>query len=189
MTARGCAEDVAAAASWMLAHGAEHGGDPRRLFIVGHSAGAHLVALVGVDPAYLGAHGRRPDELAGVIPVDGAGYDALKQMAAPPLPGRLGARLSDMYRQAFSAEPAALSPTRLVKPGRAYPPYLIFYVERRQDAREQSEALGSALAAAGGRATVVAAPGETHMSINRDFGLAGDREGERAAAFIRTGAL
>ena len=36
---------------------------------------------------------------------------------------------------------------------------------------------------------VVAAPGETHRSINRGFGVAGDPEGERAAMFIKTGKL
>lgn len=189
VTARECAQDVAAAVAWMLAHGAEHGGDPRRLFIAGHSAGAHLVALVGVDPVYLGAHGRAPADLAGVIPIDGAGYDAVKQMAAPQRPGFIGRRLDEMYDLAFSADPAGLSPTLLVKPGRAYPPFLIFYVESREDARDQSYGLANALRAAGGAAEVVSAPGETHRSINRGFGLAGDPEGERAARFIKTGKL
>jgi len=189
VTARGCAQDVGSAITWMLAHGAEHGGDPKRLFIAGHSAGAHLVALVGVDPVYLGAHGARPADLAGVIPIDGAGYDAVKQMALPPCPGRLGERLSEMYRSAFSEDPAGLSPTLLAKPGRAYPPFLIFHVASRVDAREQSQGLAAALRAAGGRAEVVSAPGETHMTINRGFGLPGDPEGERAAQFIQTGKL
>jgi arylformamidase len=189
VTARGCAQDVAAAIAWMLTHGAEHGGDPRRLFIAGHSAGAHLVALVGVDPVYLGAQGKAPDDLAGVIPIDGAGYDAVKQLAQPQRPGWLGRRLDQMYDLAFSADPAGLSPTLLVKPGRAYPPYLIFHVESRADARDQSLGLVNALRGAGGSAEVVAAPGETHMTINRDFGLIGDPEGERAARFILSGSL
>ncbi len=189
VTARECAQDVGAAVAWMLAHGAGHGGDPRRLFIAGHSAGAHLVALVGVDPVYLGAHGKAPGDLAGVIPIDGAGYDAVKQMAQPQRPGFIGRRLDEMYDLAFSEDAAGLSPTLLVKPGRTYPPYLIFHVESRDDAREQSQGLANALRAAGGQADVVAAPGETHRSINRGFGVAGDREGERAAMFIKTGKL
>jgi len=72
----------------------------------------------------------------------------------------------------------------LVRPGQAYPPFLIFHVASRPDAERQSNGLADALRAAGGRAEVVSAPGETHMTINRDFGLAGDPEGERAAAFI-----
>lgn len=189
VTARECALDVGAAVAWMLAHGAEHGGDPRRLFIAGHSAGAHLVALVGVDPVYLGAQGKAPAEIAGVIPIDGAGYDAVKQMAQPQRPGFIGRRLDEMYDLAFSEDPAGLSPTLLARPGRTYPPFLIFHVESRADAREQSVGLAGALRAAGGTAEVVAAPGETHRSINRDFGLPGDPEGERAARFIKTGKM
>jgi len=188
-SARGCAEDVAAAVAWMLEHGPARGGDPKRLFIMGHSAGAHLVALVGVDPTYLGARGRKPEELAGVIPVDGAGYDAVKQMALPSRPGWLGRRLDEMYDLAFSEDPAGLSPTLLVRSGRTYPPFLIFYVESRDDARDQSWGLANALRRAGGWGEVVAAPGETHRSINVTFGRDGDPEGERAARFIATGRL
>lgn len=189
VNARGCAEDVAAAAAWMLANGAEHGGDPKRLFLLGHSAGAHLVALVGVDPTYLGAHGKAPSDLAGVIPIDGAGYDAVKQMRMPQRPGFLGRRLEEMYDLAFGDDAAAVSPTLLVKPGQAYPPFLIFHVASRADAREQSQELARVLRAAGGRARVVSAPGETHRSINMEFGQTADPEGERAARFIRTGQL
>lgn len=189
VTARECAEDVAAAIAWMLKNGPAHGGDPKRLFIMGHSAGAHLVALVGVDPTYLGKHGLEPSDLAGVIPVDGAGYDAVKQMALPSRPGYIGRRLDEMYDLAFSEDPEGISPTLLVKPGRRYPPFLIFYVESREDARDQSWGLANALRRAGGWGEVVSAPGETHRSINVGFGRDGDPEGERAAIFIKTGKL
>lgn len=180
--AAGCAEDVALSIAWLKANAASQGGDPKRIFIAGHSAGAHLAALVGVDPRYLGAHGLEPADLAGVIPIDGAGYDAVAQMAY--LADRRGI-LPNMYRQAFGARAAELSPTRLVEGGRAYPPFLIFHVAARPDARRQSEGLADALRIAGGSAEVVAAPGETHRSINVDFGKPGDPEGERAAGWIR----
>lgn len=180
--AGGCAQDVASALDWLIRNAASHGGDPKRVFVVGHSAGAHLAALVGVDPRYLGQHGVRPADLAGVIPIDGAGYDAAAQMR---FLGEGPGLLADMYRNAFGDRAAELSPTLLVRPGQAYPPFLIFHVASRPDAERQSNGLADALRAAGGRAEVVSAPGETHMTINRDFGLAGDPEGERAAAFIR----
>ena len=180
--AGGCAQDVAGCIAWLMENAGRHGGDRRRIFVAGHSAGAHLAALVAVDGQYLGAHGLQPADLAGVIPIDGAGYDAVAQMAY--LGDRRGL-LPNMYRQAFGARAAELSPTLLVEPGRACPPFLIFHVASRPDARRQSNGLAEALRAAGGSAEVVAAPGETHRSINVDFGKEGDPEGERAAVFIK----
>ena len=79
---------------------------------------------------------------------------------------------------------AALSPLLRIRPGAAYPPFLIFHVARRQDSAAQSRALAEALIRAGGHAEVVPAPNDSHMTIKRDFGVAGDPEGERAARVI-----
>lgn len=152
----------------------------RPLYLLGHSAGAHLAALVGIDPDYLGAVGLKPSDLAGVILLDGAGYDA----TAPRGDDRIDQWLGQTYDQAFGDQAAALSPTLRVRPGVAYPPFLIFHVARRQDSAVQSRDLAQALTRAGGRAEVVAAPDDSHMTINRGFGVAGDPEGERAARFI-----
>jgi len=177
--ARQQAEDVAAAIADLT--GRYPG---RKVFLLGHSAGAHLAALVGVDPAYLGAHGLSPADLGGVILLDGAGYDA----TGPRGRGLVGRALGRMYDQAFGPEGspgrAALSPTLRVRAGQALPPFLIFHVAAREDSGEQSRALASALISAGGRAEVVSAPGESHRSINQEFGVAGDAEGDRAARFI-----
>lgn len=152
----------------------------RPLYLLGHSAGAHLAALVGIDPDYLGAVGLKPSDLAGVILLDGAGYDA----AAPRGNDPIGQWLDRTYDQAFGDQAAALSPTLRVRPGVAYPPFLIFHVARRRDSTVQSQGLAEALIRAGGRAQVVPAPDDSHMTINRGFGVAGDPEGERAARFI-----
>ncbi|MBP7703954.1 MAG: alpha/beta hydrolase [Caulobacter sp.] len=185
--AGGCAQDVAAAVAWVREHAREHGGDPRRIVIAGHSAGAHLVALIAADPSYLAAHGLKPSDLAGVIPIDGAGYDAVRQMELHK--ARPQGLMPRWFAQAFGDRAEALSPTRQVRSGVAYPPFLIFHVAARVNAERESHALAQALIAAGGRAEVVSAPDDNHATINRDFGKAGDAEGERAAPFIRTGRL
>lgn len=64
-------EDAAASAAWVLDNIAEYGGDPRNVFVSGHSAGGYLVAMIGVDESYLAAHGRGFDDLAGMIPISG----------------------------------------------------------------------------------------------------------------------
>ena len=175
VTARESALDVAAAVADL-----KRRLPGRPVWLLGHSAGAHLAALVGIDPDYLGAVGLTPSDLAGVILLDGAGYDA----TAPRGDGRIDQWRGRTYHQAFGDQAAALSPTLRVRAGVAYPPFLIFHVARRQDSAVQSRALAEALTRAGGSAQVVAAPDDSHMTINRGFGAVGDAEGEHAARFI-----
>ena len=172
------AQDVVAAVAHLRRR---HPG--RRIVLLGHSAGAHLAALVGVDAAYLDAVGVAPADLAGVILLDGAGYDATGDRGA----GLSGRVLDRLYADAFGDQAAALSPTLLVRAGQAYPPFLIFHIQSRADSRGQSQALAEALRGAGGRAEVVVAPADSHRDINVEFGVAGDAEGERAARFIADG--
>lgn len=70
----GFVEDAARAVAWSHAHAGEYGGDPARLFLAGHSAGAQIAALVATDPRYLARHDLEPGDLAGVIGLAGP-YD------------------------------------------------------------------------------------------------------------------
>ena len=74
------ATDVAAALAALLRQADSLGIDRRKVVLMGHSAGAHLVALVGTDPQYPRAAGLSPNDVAGIIPLDGAGYDVPAQM-------------------------------------------------------------------------------------------------------------
>jgi len=136
--------------------------------LIGHSAGAHLAALVGTDPRYLAAHGMPLSAIRGIVLLDGAGYDVPRQIeAAGPL-------LRRMYLRAFRGDPAMqrmLSPiSHTAAPNAAE--FLILHVASRPDSRAQSEALAAALAAAGTSATVAAVEG-SHGSIFRQFGQPG----------------
>ena len=64
-------EDAAAAFAWLHANASEHGGDPDQLFVLGHSAGGYLTALLAVDERYLGAHGLALSAIRGAVPVSG----------------------------------------------------------------------------------------------------------------------
>ena len=68
--------DAAAAARWTINHAAEFGGDPHRVFLVGHSAGAHIAALLASDAQYLAAQHLQPRDFAGAIGIAGP-YDFL----------------------------------------------------------------------------------------------------------------
>jgi acetyl esterase/lipase len=68
------AEDLAAAFAWVKKHIAAKGGDAGRVYLMGHSSGAHLSLLIAVDPKYLAMHKLTPAHVRGVIglstPVD-----------------------------------------------------------------------------------------------------------------------
>src|SRR4029078_13654214 len=67
--------DIAKAIRWAHDHAKEYGGNPNSIFVMGHSAGAHLAALVCTDERYLKAEGLSLSIIKGCVPVDTAGYD------------------------------------------------------------------------------------------------------------------
>ena len=157
------AADVAAAVALLKARF-----EPRRIALVGHSAGAHLVALVGTDPAYLSGAGLSFADIAGVVPLDGAAYDVPAQLEeGPRIMGRT-------YRQAFgggAARQARLSPTAQAGAPNAAE-FLILHVQR-EDGVRQSQRLGAELREAGTAAEVRGFAGtglRGHAEINRRMG-------------------
>lgn len=71
---KGFMSDAAAAVAWTRREIGRHGGDPERLFLMGHSAGAHIATLLAYDERYLRAEGLGRDSIRGVIGVAGP-YD------------------------------------------------------------------------------------------------------------------
>jgi acetyl esterase/lipase len=83
-------EDGALAVRWVREHISGYGGDPQKLFVMGHSAGAHIAAMLAIDPQYLRAVGGSREWLSGMIGLSGP-YDFLpltdddlKDMFGPP---------------------------------------------------------------------------------------------------------
>ncbi len=66
-----CIEDAAAAVGWVFRNIAAYGGDPKKIYLTGHSAGGYLALMVGMDPKYLAPYGMKPSDLAGLIPFSG----------------------------------------------------------------------------------------------------------------------
>ena len=69
-------EDSARAAAWTIAHAQEHGGDPKRLYIMGHSAGGYNAAMLALDPRWMANAGSTSKAFAGFIGLAGP-YDFL----------------------------------------------------------------------------------------------------------------
>lgn len=162
------AADVAAAIAYLVKSAQQLGIDRNRIVLMGHSAGAHLSALVGTDPQYLRKAGLKLDALAGVVPIDGAAYDVPAQMID-------GAKIMhDTYVAAFGTDPKrqkALSPYWHADAPNA-PAFLILHVDR-EDGKRQSEALAGALQKNGTRVQLNAFAGkgmQGHAEINRKLG-------------------
>ncbi|MFM7376985.1 MAG: alpha/beta hydrolase [Erythrobacter sp.] len=162
------AADVAAALAHLLENADWLGIDRSRVVLTGHSAGAHLVALVGTDERYLQAAGLSFADIDGVMPNDGAAYDVAAQIADA------GPMMKGTYSQAFGTDPVrqkALSPIWQAGAPNA-PAFLLLHVQR-PDAAAQSKTLAEALRAGGSQAEVAGFPGEGlrgHMEINRKLG-------------------
>lgn len=173
-------QDVAAAIALLVARADELGVDARRIVLMGHSSGAHLAALVASNPALLGAHGLRPEVLAGIIANDGAAYDPTQ----PSTDSRfLARRLLD---PAFSAaDLAALSPVAQLARGQgAVPPFLILAGEGNR----QSAMLAQALSARGAAAELHRFPAFGpigHMRLSRRFGQPDHAPTEVARNWLR----
>jgi acetyl esterase/lipase len=87
------AKDIARAVRWTHDHIAEYGGSPNQIFLMGHSAGGHLVSLLATDPSYLNAEGLSLRDVKGVISVSG-----IYHIPPGPIEVFLGGRGSRAFR-------------------------------------------------------------------------------------------
>ncbi|HTU10179.1 MAG TPA: alpha/beta hydrolase [Allosphingosinicella sp.] len=175
------AGDAAAAIAHLAANADRLGLDPERIIVIGHSAGAHLAALIGTDPAYL-RHQRLPmTAIDGVVLLDGAGYDVPAQMR------RGGPFLRRLYGNAFGDDPGfqrRVSPTLHAGAPNAARFLILHIASRPDDSGAQSRQLAEALRAAGTAAELVEVDG-SHADIFRRFGQQGHVATERTDAFAR----
>ncbi len=171
--------DVAKSIHWVHDHIAEYGGDPKRLLIMGHSAGAQLAALICTDDRYLKAEGLSLAITIGCVPVDGDTYDVpaiietaetrWKVHGLPP--AKFG------HREKFGNEPAKhrdFSAVTHVAKDKGIPPFLILHVAGHPDTTAQALRLGNVLKDASVPVTVFGAKETTHNKINADLGVPDD---------------
>lgn len=157
------ARDVAQALAYVQTHAADWGGDPDRLILMGHSAGAHLVALLSADPAQVAAQGGLP--WAGTVVLDSAGLDIAQVM---------GQKHMRLYDDAFGSDPAywaTVSPSARLKSD-AVPMMLVCALKRPDDSCGQAQAFALQLKAIGQDAPV-SQQDLTHMEVNKNLGLPG----------------
>ena len=171
--------DVAKSLGWVHQHIAEYGGDPRRIFVMGHSAGAQLAALVSVDDRYLKAEGVPLGDLKGCVPVDGDTYDVPAIIETAETRRRVHGQPQAKFghREKFGNDPAKhrdFSAVTHVAKDKDIPPFLILYVADHPDNTAQAQRLGAVLKEAGVPVTLFGGQETNHNRLNDNLGLPDD---------------
>lgn len=161
------ARDVAAAAAWLRTQAAKYGGDGLSVFLMGHSAGAHLVSGVDTYGRFLSDAGGALANLAGVVAIDTAMYNMPLQMNQP----------GPAHARASGDDPStwlAVSPWDHVAPDRGIPPFLLPVSDGRPTMGTQVMPMWRKLEGAGVRALVHEGKGSAHTPLDTYLGVPGD---------------
>ncbi len=166
-------EDTAAAFAWVKKHIATHGGDAGRVFLGGHSAGAYLALMAGLDDQYLAAQGLKLSDIAGLVPVAGqtlTHYTVRQERGLPKK--RL---IADLAAPIHHARKDA-------------PPMLILYADKDMALRaEENELLAAALRDEGHPKVIVKKiKNRDHGSVAHDMAKPGDAGFQQVIEFIRS---
>ena len=165
------ASDLAAAIQWVKKNIASYAGDENQIVLMGHSAGAHLSALIATDEHYLKAKRLAFSDLKGVILLDGACYDVAGHMR--DIPEKFIRKLFiDVFGKSKKLQKAA-SPIEFVTADQKLLPFLIIYIANRKDSKHQSGTLAQSIQQAGGSATLQAAKNDNHLTLSLTLGVAG----------------
>ena len=165
-------QDAAAAVAWMHQHAAEHGGDPARLFVGGHSAGGYLTAMLALDEHFLSAVGIKRSDLKGFIPV-----------SAPMMTPDAVCEERGLPKGAVTADDAA--PIKRVRANT--PPWLVLYADGDTPARiAENRHMVEALSKVGNHGvTVHEIAGRNHMTVMEWIAHPDDPARAQIVAFIR----
>jgi acetyl esterase/lipase len=167
----GMLDDVARALAWVHREILARGGDPRRVVVMGHSAGGHLAAMLATDDALLAAHGLAPDDVRAYVAMS-AIWDVTAMYEAHP--ERFNEQVT--YR-VFGRDPEAYpkrSPLVRIGEQRRRPVLIVVGERDFPYLLVQAQAALEALHRAGGEATVRIVRGYDHLDLVRRFG--GERD-------------
>ncbi|MDG2537995.1 alpha/beta hydrolase [Dyella jiangningensis] len=166
------AKDVATALAYVQHHAREWGGDPSRVVLIGHSAGAHLVALLDASPRLAEQQGAR--RWLGTVSLDAGAID---------VPALMGAPHANFYDRVFGHDPGYWrSASPFDQLSRDAPPLLLVCSSRRMASCPHNHAFAERAKTLGVQATVIEVP-LSHGDINATLGAPGDYTG-RVDAFL-----
>lgn len=163
------ADDVGAAVAWVEDNVDQYGGDGENIELLGHSAGGHLVSLVGVDPHYIEQAGGDVDAVHCVISNDTEGYDLVERASQ-------GGAAKQLVTNTFGADPSVYpnaSPINHVG-DRDEPPDFLIITRGLPTRVAAAQAFADAAEDAGSSTDVLRTVGLTHGDVNRLIGTTGD---------------
>jgi len=174
------AVDVAKAVLWIYEHISDYGGDPLNIFLLGHSAGGHLSALIALDGHYLKNLGFSNEIIRGIIGLDSAAYHLPTLIRSEPENDYLFEMAfgnnSDIWEKA--------SPINYVEKIQSAPPFLLIYAGDREVSKVVNLVFFDALRKSEHEVGLYHASDKNHVNIERDLGKSGDITIEKIFQFI-----
>jgi acetyl esterase/lipase len=176
------AQDVADALVWLHENATHYSADPEKIFMIGHSAGAHLAALVSIDEKYLEKSGGGLSILDGVVLLDGTGYDITQLMK------HAGSKMKEWYTGSFGQTKKdwdQASPVNFVKPENNIPPFMIAYADDQEPSKKQAILLSKKLSEASIKNKVFHYEKKNASTISKELGKETDKPTEDVYRFLQ----
>lgn len=172
-------DDIAAAVAYIRELAPQIGADPDRLAIMGHSAGAHLAALVVCDPRYLATYPGSAEAIRGVVLLDGSAYNVPRMMRS-----YRGWLFSDVFGGERDLW-VKTSPYHYALRRQGLPSMLLVHAENDGIRRRAAQDMGEAISRGGARAIYLSAPEKNHYTVDEDLADPEDRITQQVMLFLR----
>jgi len=177
-------QDAARAFAWIHKYIKSYGGNPDRIFVMGHSAGGHLTALLATDERWLKEQGLGLKNIRGAIPISGVyDFETLR-------PSRLPEDNNLLSGRSLNKDPEKMkeaSPINYVAPNKPIPPFLIMWGERDVlTMREQAINFAKSLEDNGHRVQTVQYVSRNHFSTILNIRRPEDQEQEDILQFVES---
>jgi acetyl esterase/lipase len=160
--------DLADALTWIYNNIYKYGGDTTKLAIIGHSAGAHLAALLATDQKWLFANHLNPLILRGVAPLDTEGFN---------LVSRINRDSAELFLNAFTLDEVAwheASPLFQIENNEILPPNWLVVERGTNERKEILNEFITKLQTTNAKVTKVIANQYSHEDVNQKIGETGE---------------
>ena len=172
-------QDVARAVAWLHSNAVTYRGDGNNIFLLGHSAGAHQVSIVGTRSDLIEAFNVDQSVIRGVIELDTMALDVPLMMK----------NYHELYGPIFGADPdvfVAVSPYHHIKANRYTPPFLFIVADQNDDKLMQSKRMAARLHEVDVEGLIVEAKDRSHITLNKWLGGVDDPYGRAVVEFIQS---